>query len=69
MHHATEFELFYALLCEDKRLYVNSIFELVDVNIVLSKRLIPMIREKAPKANVEVLYNAVNTYPSNPYNS
>lgn len=32
------------------------------MNIVLSKRLIPMIKEKAPKANVEVLYNAVNTY-------
>ena len=27
-----------------------------------------MIKEKAPKANVEVLYNAVNTYLKNPYN-
>lgn len=61
-HHAAEFELFYASLSEDKKRYVNSILELVDMNIVLSKRLIPMIKEKAPKANVEVLYNAVNTY-------
>lgn len=27
-----------------------------------------MIKNKAPKANVAVLYNAVNTYPQNPYN-
>ena len=67
-HHAAEFELFYASLSEDKKRYVNSILELVDMNIVLSKRLIPMIKEKAPKANVEVLYNAVNTYLKNPYN-
>lgn len=68
-HHAAEFELFYASLCEEKKQYVNSILELADVNIVLSKRLVPMIKNKAPKANVEVLYNAVNTYPSNPYNN
>lgn len=67
-HHAAEFESFYASLSEDKKRYVNSILELVDMNIVLSKRLIPMIKEKAPKANVEVLYNAVNTYLENPYN-
>lgn len=67
-HHAAEFELFYASLSEDKKLYVNSILELADVNIVLSRRLISMIKDKAPKANVEVLYNAVNTYPLNPYN-
>lgn len=67
-HHAAEFEQFYLSLSEDKKCYVNSILELVDMNIVLSKRLIPMIKEKAPKANVEVLYNAVNIYPANPYN-
>lgn len=68
-HHAAEFELFYASLKEEKKQYVNSILELADVNIVLSKRLVPMIKDKAPRANVEVLYNAVNTYPSNPYNN
>lgn len=68
-HHAAEFEQFYVLLSEDKKRYVNSILKLVDMNIVLSKRLIPMIKKKASEAKVEVLYNAVNTYPVNPYNS
>lgn len=67
-HHAAEFEQFYVSLSEDKKHYVNSILELADMNIVLSKRLIPMIKEKAPEAKVKVLYNAVNTYSSNPYN-
>ena len=67
-HHAAEFDIFYASLNENQKQYVNAILELADVNIVLSNRLIPMIKSKVPKAQVKVLYNAVNTYPSNPYN-
>lgn len=67
-HHGAEFEIFYDSLSKKKKDYVNRILNLVDVNIVLSKRLVPMIRNKAPEANVVVLYNAVNAYCENPYN-
>lgn len=67
-HHGAEFEIFYDSLSKKKKDYVNRILNLVDVNIVLSKRLVPMIRNKAPEANVVVLYNAVNAYCETPYN-
>lgn len=67
-HHAAEFEKFYAGLTAKKRNFVKETLELVSLNIVLSNRLIPMITDKAPKASVAVLYNAVNTYEKNPYN-
>lgn len=65
-HHAAEFEEFYA--SSNRKKYIQEILELADMNIVLSNRLIGMISDKAPKANVKVLYNAVKTYPDNPYN-
>lgn len=68
-HHAAEFESFYAGLSDKKKKFVNDTLERVDLNIVLSNRLIPMITEKAPHAKVKVLYNAVETYKSNPYNT
>ncbi len=67
-HHAGEFELFYSGLSEKKKRYVNKTLSLADLNIVLSKRLISMITDKAPDAKVKVLYNAVHTYSENPYN-
>lgn len=66
-HHGAEFDSFYKTLSPEKQEYVNSILEKADLNIVLSNRLIPMIKDKAPNAKVEVLYNAVNTYDKNPY--
>lgn len=66
-HHAAEFEQFYKELSERKKKYVNHTLEMVDVNIVLSKNLISMITNKAPKARVEVLYNAVSVPKSNEY--
>ena len=66
-HHAAEFEPFYEALSESKKKYVNKTLEIVDLNIVLSNRLVSMITSKAPKARVKVLYNAVPTYPENPY--
>ncbi|MCM1312627.1 MAG: glycosyltransferase family 4 protein [Roseburia sp.] len=67
-HHAAEFEDFYSKCSELQKEKINNTLEAADLNIVLSERLVPMIKDKAPKANVEVLYNAVNTYSKNPYN-
>lgn len=66
-HHAAEFEEFYKKLSVRNKNYVNRTLEMVDVNIVLSKRLISMITSKAPKARVEVLYNAVPVPKYNVY--
>lgn len=68
-HHAAEFEEFYAKLSPDKKEFVNKTLEMADINIVLSNTLVSMIKDKAPNARVEVLYNAVNTYDKNPYNA
>lgn len=68
-HHAAEFELFYEKLSEKQKKYINKTLAETDVNLVLSERLVPMIKSKCPGANVKVLYNAVNTYEQNPYNS
>lgn len=67
-HHAAEFEDFYSKCSEKQQEKIKRVLTEADVNIVLSKRLIPMIKDKAPQANVEVLYNAVNTYSKNLYN-
>lgn len=67
-HHGAEFEEFYAKCSESQKERIRNVLEMVDVNIVLSKRLVGMIKDKAPNANVEVLYNAVVTYEENPYN-
>lgn len=66
-HHAAEFEEFYAAASPKRKAYINKTLEMADLNIVLSKRLIPMIKEKAPRANVQVLYNAVEVPDQNPY--
>ena len=66
-HHAAEFEEFYAGLPEAAKKFVNKTLEKVDLNLVLSERLVEMITSKAPAAKVKVLYNAVKTYDTNPY--
>lgn len=66
-HHGAEFELFYNKLSNKKKLYVNKILQEADLNIVLSQSLVRMIKDKSPKAKVEVLYNAVNVPQTNPY--
>lgn len=68
-HHGAEFEEFYRKCSEAQRRKIIRTLEDADVNIVLSSKLISMIIDKAPKANVKVLYNAVKTYSSNPYNN
>lgn len=67
-HHGAEFEDFYSKLNDKEKKKINLLLMEVDLNIVLSKRLISMIKQKAPNSKVEVLYNAVNTYKNNPYN-
>lgn len=67
-HHGAEFEDFYAKCSCKQKERIKKVLETVDVNIVLSKRLVAMIKDKSPKAKVKVLYNAVNTYGENPYN-
>ena len=66
-HHAAEFEEFYAGLPDGAKRFVNKTLEKVDLNLVLSERLVDMITSKAPAANVKVLYNAVQTYEANLY--
>lgn len=66
-HHAAEFEDFYAKCSEQQKKKVCKALAEADVNIVLSERLVSMIKDKEPSAKVEVLYNAVSTYEGNPY--
>lgn len=67
-HHGAEFDLFYNGLSDKRKEYVNKILRMADLNIVLSQRLVQMIKGKSPEAKVEVLYNAVNVPQTNPYN-
>lgn len=66
-HHAAEFEDFYAKCSELQKKKVCKALAEADINIVLSERLVSMIKDKEPCAKVEVLYNAVSSYESNPY--
>ena len=67
-HHAAEFEYFYESLSARQKKYVNDTLTQTSLNIVLSNNLVSMIKSKAPKANVKVLYNAVKTYSTIQYN-
>ncbi len=66
-HHGAEFEEFYTKCSENQKKKIQRTLNEADVNIVLSKRLVPMIKEKAPNACVEVLYNSVPCSKYNPY--
>ena len=58
-HHGAEFEDFYGKLSKRQKAYVVKILELAQQNLVLSRFLVPLLKQKAPNANVQVLYNAV----------
>lgn len=66
-HHGAEFEPWYESCSPRMKRWINSVLTTADVNIVLSRRLEPMISEKAPKAHVMALYNAVPTFATNLY--
>ena len=68
-HHGAEFELFYESLSDKQKKYVSDILEKADLNVVLSRRLVSMVADKAPAAKIEVLYNAVPVYGHNPFNT
>lgn len=58
-HHGAEFEDFYRSLSAPQRRFAAHVLEQADCNLVLSERLKKQLLKKAPKARVEVLYNAV----------
>ena len=67
-HHGAEFEEFYQESSPKMQKFISDILEQADMNIVLSKRLVPMIENINPKAKIKVLYNAVRTSENNYYN-
>lgn len=68
-HHGAEFDIYYQKQSIKKKEIINSMLNKVDINIVLSERLVSTITSKAPDANVGVLYNAVNTYDKIMFNN
>ena len=67
-HHGAEFEQYYSESGAKQKKFISEILKEADLNIVLSKRLVPMIKKISPEAKVEVLYNSVKLSESNPYN-
>ncbi len=66
-HHGAEFEPWYESCSPRMKRWINSVLSAADMNIVLSRRLLPMISSKSPDARVMALYNAVATFPENRY--
>lgn len=66
-HHGAEFEQYYAGASPRHKRFIERTMRLADVNIVLSNRLVGMVKDKVPEARVEVLYNAVAVPAENPY--
>ena len=66
-HHGAEFEPWYHAQSPGMKRWIDSVLTTADLNIVLSRRLIPMITDKAPDARVMALYNAVATFNHNIY--
>lgn len=58
-HHGAEFEDFYQKLSVRGRKYVRKVLESAECNIVLSELLRQKMLEKAPRAELRVLPNAV----------
>lgn len=68
-HHGAEFEPWYQGCSPRMKRWINSVLSSAEMNIVLSRRLLPMISSKAPDARVMALYNAVATFPENRYDA
>lgn len=68
-HHAAEFDDFYFACNKKKRKKIDKFLESVNTNVVLSKRLIPMIKDKAPNSKVIAIRNSVYTYKNNMYSN
>ena len=66
-HHGAEFLDFYQESSEKKKRNISRVLAQADLNLVLSRRLIPIYGEISPEARVECLYNAVKTPEENRY--
>lgn len=66
-HHGAEFLEFYRQSSPGKQKKISRILGEADVNLVLSRRLIPFYREISPHAQIECLYNTVRPPKENRY--
>lgn len=66
-HHGAEFLDFYQDSSGAKKLRISRILGEADLNLVLSRRLVPIYREISPDARVACLYNVVRTPVENQY--
>jgi len=67
-HHAHSFNIFYENSSKRVKRKIQDLFEIVDTNVVLSNQIKTELVKYFPKAKFEILYNAVEVYPENPYN-
>lgn len=68
-HHGAEFNDFYRHLSKRKQRQISRALTEADLNLVLSRRQLKDILEKAPDAKVDVLYNSVRIEEENRYHS
>ncbi|MBR2423274.1 MAG: glycosyltransferase [Oscillospiraceae bacterium] len=66
-HHGAEFLDFYEQASAAKKARISRIMGEADLNLVLSRRLVPIYREISPHAQVACLYNVVRTPRENQY--
>lgn len=66
-HHGAEFLEFYQGSGERKQRWISRTMAEADLNLVLSRRLVPIYRELSPNAQVACLYNVVSPPAENPY--
>lgn len=66
-HHGAEFLEFYQGSGDGKKKWIGRVLGEADLNLVLSRQLVPSYREISPEARIECLYNTVRTPGENPY--
>lgn len=66
-HHGAEFLEFYRGSGARKQRWIRKILGEADVNLVLSRLLVPIYRELSPGARIECLYNRVSPPRENQY--
>ena len=66
-HHGAEFLEFYQGSGDGKKQWIGRILGEADLNLVLSRRLIPIYEEISPRAKVRCLYNTVSVSGENQY--
>lgn len=67
-HHGAEFLDFYHGSNNRRKKEIRRILSEADLNLVLSRRLVPIYKEISPDAQIECLYNTVRTPRENQYN-